>query len=145
MIALFYFKKLCIFDWRIIALQYWFDFCHTSTWIRHRCTCIISLLTFLPPPTLFYSSRLLEGPRLSYLSHNSKFPTISNFKYAPSNIWDVLILKAICIIWNSNLIRHPLCVYTYIIYLHVYIYVYTCNICVCVYIYMPHLYAFICR
>ena len=26
-----------IFNWRIIALQYWFHFFHTSTWISHRC------------------------------------------------------------------------------------------------------------
>ena len=27
-----------IFNWRIIALQYWLNFCHTSTRISHRCT-----------------------------------------------------------------------------------------------------------
>ena len=27
-----------IFNGRKIALQYWFHFCHRSTWIRHRCT-----------------------------------------------------------------------------------------------------------
>ena len=26
-----------IFNRRIIALQYWFDFCQASTWISHRC------------------------------------------------------------------------------------------------------------
>ena len=33
----FFFNSF-IFNWRIIALQYWFGFCHTSTWISHRCT-----------------------------------------------------------------------------------------------------------
>ena len=28
-----------IFNWLMIALQYWFDFCHTSTWINHRYIC----------------------------------------------------------------------------------------------------------
>ena len=32
------------FNWLMIALQYWFDFCHTSTWISHRCTYVPSLL-----------------------------------------------------------------------------------------------------
>ena len=39
---------LFIFNWRIIALQYWFDFCHTSTWISHRYAYVLSLLN-LPP------------------------------------------------------------------------------------------------
>ena len=30
-----------IFNWLMIALQYWFDFCHTSTWI---CSRLIGLL-----------------------------------------------------------------------------------------------------
>ena len=29
-----YFRKYIYFTWLIIALQYWFDFCHTSTWIN---------------------------------------------------------------------------------------------------------------
>ena len=34
----FFLKKLhlFIFNWLMIALQYWFDFCHTSTWISDR-------------------------------------------------------------------------------------------------------------
>ena len=28
---------LFIFNWRIIALQYWLNSCHTPTWIGHRC------------------------------------------------------------------------------------------------------------
>ena len=32
----------------IIALQYWFDFCHTLTWISHKCTYVMaSLITQL--------------------------------------------------------------------------------------------------
>ena len=37
-----------IFNWLVIALQYWLDFCHTSTWINHRYTYVPSLLN-LPP------------------------------------------------------------------------------------------------
>ena len=36
-----------IFNWRMIALQYWFDFCHTLTWITHRCT-------YVSPPWEFF-------------------------------------------------------------------------------------------
>ena len=32
------FLNLFIFNWRIIALQYYVGFCHTSTWISHRYT-----------------------------------------------------------------------------------------------------------
>ena len=41
---------LFIFNWRTIALQYWFRFCHVSMWINHRCTCVPSLLN--PPSHL---------------------------------------------------------------------------------------------
>ena len=37
-----------IFNWLMIALQYWFDFCHTLTWINHSYTYVPSLLN-LPP------------------------------------------------------------------------------------------------
>ena len=34
-----------IFNWMIIAWQYCVGFCHISTWISHRHTCILSLLS----------------------------------------------------------------------------------------------------
>ena len=43
-----FFFNLFIFDGRIIALQYCVGFCHSSTWIRRRCTCVPSLLNLLP-------------------------------------------------------------------------------------------------
>ena len=49
---LFKFIYLNIFNWRIIALQYYIGFCHISTWINHRYTCVPSLLN-LPPWTNF--------------------------------------------------------------------------------------------
>ena len=39
-------KKFYLFNWRIITLQYCDGFCHTSTWISHRCPPILN-----PPPT----------------------------------------------------------------------------------------------
>ena len=37
-----------IFNWRIIVVQCCIGFCHTSTWISHRCAYVLSLLS-LPP------------------------------------------------------------------------------------------------
>ena len=63
---------LFFFNWRIIALQYWVFFCHTSTWIRHRYTYVSSLLNHpfisLPIPP----SRLLQSTGLSSLCHTAK-------------------------------------------------------------------------
>ena len=53
----FVYLNLFIFNWRIIALQYYIGYCHISTWMNHRCTYFPFLLTFpptshsiLPPP-----------------------------------------------------------------------------------------------
>ena len=54
-----------MFYWRIIALQYYAGFCHTSAWISHRYTHI----PFLSCPTPSHSSRLFQSPGLSFLSH----------------------------------------------------------------------------
>ena len=43
--------KYLVFNWRIIALQYCFGFCQTSTWISHRYTYVPSLLNLPPYPT----------------------------------------------------------------------------------------------
>ena len=45
-----------IFNWRIFALQYCIDFCHTTTWISHRYAYVSSLLNLPPSPTLYYSN-----------------------------------------------------------------------------------------
>ena len=44
------FKKF--FYWRVMALQYCVGFCHTSTWISHRCTYFPFLLNL---PVIFHS------------------------------------------------------------------------------------------
>ena len=31
---------VCLFNWKLITLQYCGDFCHTFTWISHGCTCV---------------------------------------------------------------------------------------------------------
>ena len=46
------FKKLFIFNWRIIASQCCVGLCHTSTWISHKvciCPLLLKPLSHLPP------------------------------------------------------------------------------------------------
>ena len=44
-------------NWRMLTLQYCDGFCHTSTWMSHRCTCVppawTPAPTFLPTPSLW--------------------------------------------------------------------------------------------
>ena len=59
------------FNWRLITLQYLGGFCHTLTWISHRCTCIPypELLSHLPPHPIPLGHP--SAPALSTLSHAS--------------------------------------------------------------------------
>jgi len=41
MCYLYLFKKLFIFNWKIIALQHCIGFCHTSTWISHTTSSVL--------------------------------------------------------------------------------------------------------
>ena len=61
----FFFLLLFIFNWRVITLQYCVGFCHTSTWISHRYTCVPFLLNLLPTS---HPSRLSQNTGLSNLS-----------------------------------------------------------------------------
>ena len=47
----FFFFFFSLFNWRITTLQYYNGFCHTSTWINHRCTCVPSLPNSSSIPT----------------------------------------------------------------------------------------------
>ena len=61
----FIFLNLFIFNWREIALQYWFGFCHTSKSISPRYIYIYMsppAKISLPPPILSHPSRLLQSP-----------------------------------------------------------------------------------
>ena len=76
-LKLIYFLKL-IFNWRIIALQYYVGFCHISTCISLRCTYVPSLLTSFPPPNPPSCHR---APDLSSLHHTADFHWLSSFTY----------------------------------------------------------------
>ena len=67
----FYFKRFIYFNWRIITLQYCGGFCHTLTWISHRCTCV-------PHPFWLMKNKnknkeTLQSPKYScfYIPHSS--------------------------------------------------------------------------
>ena len=53
-ICIFWIFCILRFNWRVIALQYWVDFCHVSTQISHRYTCLL----LLEPPSPSYPSLL---------------------------------------------------------------------------------------
>ena len=71
---LLHLKKLFIFNWRIIALQYCVHFCHKSTWVSHRYTCIAFLLSFPPTSHPTHSSRLSQSTWLVLHESYSKLP-----------------------------------------------------------------------
>ena len=65
----FFFFKFIYFNWRLITLQYCSGFCHTLTWISHRCTCVPHPETpsHLPPHPIPLGHP--SAPALSTLSH----------------------------------------------------------------------------
>ena len=65
--------NLSIFNWRIIALQYYIGFCHTSTWISHRYPYVPSFLNLSPSYLLPYPAPLCchRVPYLTSLCHTA--------------------------------------------------------------------------
>ena len=63
--------KFIYFNWRLITLQYCGGFCHTLTWISHRCTCVPypEPLSHLPPHPIPLGHP--SATALSTLSHAS--------------------------------------------------------------------------
>ena len=61
------FYVLINFNQRIITLQYYDGFCHKSTWISHRYTCVPpSYWTPFPPPSSHYPSGLSQSTDFGY-------------------------------------------------------------------------------
>ena len=69
------------FNWRIIALQCCIDFCHTSTWIRHRCTYVPSFLNLWPTSQPFPPLDVVTEPWFEFPESYSKFPLALYFTY----------------------------------------------------------------
>ena len=67
----FFFLPFYFFNWRIITLQNFVVFCHTSTKISHRYTHVPSLLNLPSISPLSRPSRLSQSPCLSSLSHTA--------------------------------------------------------------------------
>ena len=75
------FLKNLFINWRIIALQNFFVFCQTSTWISHRYAYIPSLLNF---PSIYLPILPLEvdtEPLFEFLEPHSIFPLAVYFTY----------------------------------------------------------------
>ena len=79
------FFNVFIFNWRIINLQYCVGFCHTSTWISHSYTYVLSLLNL--PPTASYPSSCLRALGLSPLHHTADSHWLSIFHMVMSMFW----------------------------------------------------------
>ena len=62
---------VCLFNWRLITLQYCSGFCHTLTWISHGCTCVPhpEPFSYLPPHPIPKGHP--SASALSTLSHAS--------------------------------------------------------------------------
>ena len=65
------FLKINYFNWRLITLKYCGGFCHTFTWISHKCTCVPhpNPPSYLPPHPIPQGHP--SAPALSTLSHAS--------------------------------------------------------------------------
>ena len=83
-LSFLYFYVLINFNWIIITLQYCDDFCHTSTWISHRYTCV--------PPSYWSPFPLSSSLYPSGLSQST------DFRYPAS--WINLAL-AICFTYSN--------------------------------------------
>ena len=71
---LFFFFNFTLFYFTIL---YWF--CHTSTWIRHRCTCVLNpeLPSHLPPHTISLGHPSVPAPSILYTALNLDWQFVS--------------------------------------------------------------------
>ena len=69
--SFFFFFKINWFNWRLITLQYCGGFCHTLTWISHRCTCVLHPKPRFHPPPHPSPLGCPSAPALSALLHTS--------------------------------------------------------------------------
>ena len=75
---LFILLYLFIFN-GLIALQYWFDFCHTSIWISYRCTYVSSLLKLPPTSHPFPLLQVVTEPWFEFPESYSKFASKNRY------------------------------------------------------------------
>ena len=86
-----FFLFKCIFNWRIITLQCYIGFCHTTMWISHKHTYVHSLLNLFPPPHLpsdchrppgWAPTQLAQLPT-SYFTYGDVYVSMPIFQLAP--------------------------------------------------------------
>ena len=68
-------EYLFMFNWLMIALQHWFDFCHTSTWITHRCL-------LLERKTMTDLDSVLKSRDIA-----NKGPSSQSYGFSSSHVW----------------------------------------------------------
>ena len=73
--------ELIHFNWRIISLQYCGGFCHTSTWITHRCTCVPPSWIPFPLPSSPHPSGLSQSTSFECPASCIKLALIIYFTY----------------------------------------------------------------
>ena len=89
------FKK--IFDQRIIALQYFVDFCHTTMWISHKYTYTPPSLFTLPPRPLTLSlHNRAQGEDFSLICVTFLLADSYTLFWRLSGFWILIISASIC-------------------------------------------------
>jgi len=83
-----FFFLIFIFNWLMIALQFWFDFYHTLTWINHRCTYVPSRLGYYRASVWvpWVIQQIRSGNLFTYISVYASMllsPFISLFSSSP--------------------------------------------------------------
>ena len=68
-------EYLFMFNWLMIALQHWFDFCHTSTWITHWCL-LLERKTMTNLDSIFKSRDIAN-----------KGPSSQSYGFPSSRVW----------------------------------------------------------
>ena len=76
-----FFKKLIYFNWRLITLQFCGGFCHTLTWISHRCTCVLPSQTLFPPPSPSHPSGLSQSTSFEWPASCIELAMVICFTY----------------------------------------------------------------
>ena len=101
-----FFFLIFIFNWLMIALQFWFDFYHTLTWINHRCTYVPFRLGYYRASVWvpWVIQQIRSGNLFTYISVYASMllsPFISLFSSSPLPSMSVSIGKWILYHWAT--------------------------------------------
>ena len=80
------FVWLIYLNWRIITLLNCDGFCHTSTWICHRITCVPPILNPLPPPSPPHPSGLFQSTGSACWASCIELALVIYFTYGNTHI-----------------------------------------------------------